>query len=138
MPLSERWTVQAGVSPGIFSDLDNTSGDAFRMPARLFGIYKYSERTQFTVGAVYLDREDVSLLPALGVIHRPTDRTTLELILPRPRVVQQFWGADANGGGFGYVAGELGGGVGPSSGTSAAANSWTTWRRCPTSACSPV
>jgi hypothetical protein len=110
MPVSEQWIVQAGVSPGVYSDLENTSGDAFRIPGRILGIYSYSPQTQFTVGAVYLDREDISWVPALGVIHKPTDRTTFELILPRPRVVQQLWGGDANSGGFGYLAGELGGG----------------------------
>ena len=110
MPLSERWSAQAAVAPGLFTDFENTGGDSFRMPGRILGIYKHSERTQLTVGAVYLDREDVTWLPALGLIHRPTDRTTLELILPRPRVIHRFTGRDADNGLFGYVAGELGGG----------------------------
>ncbi|MFH5803841.1 DUF6268 family outer membrane beta-barrel protein [Alienimonas sp. DA493] len=110
MPLSEQWIVQAGLSPGFYSDFENTSGDAFRMPGRLLGIYNRSPQTQFTVGVVYLDREDLSWLPALGMIHRPSSRTTLEFILPRPRVVRQLFGRDEKTGGFGYVAGELGGG----------------------------
>ena len=110
MPLSERWSAQAAVAPGLFTDFENVGGDAFRLPGRVLGIYKHSERTQLTVGAVYLDREDVTWLPALGLIHRPTDRTALELILPRPRVVHRLTGADADNGLFGYVAGELGGG----------------------------
>ena len=110
MPLSRKWAAQAAVAPGVFTDFANTSGDAFRMPARVLGIYTQSPRTQWTVGAVFLDREDVTWLPALGVIHRPTDRTTLELILPRPRVVHRFWGESKADGGFGYLAGELGGG----------------------------
>ena len=110
MPLSERWSAQAAVAPGLFTDFENVGGDAVRLPGRILGIYKHSERTQLTVGAVYLDREDVTWLPALGLIHCPTDRTTLELILPRPRVVHRLTGADADNGLFGYVAGELGGG----------------------------
>ncbi|QDT17855.1 DUF6268 family outer membrane beta-barrel protein [Alienimonas californiensis] len=110
MPLSEQWIVQAGVSPGFYSDLDNTSGDAFRMPGQAVGIYTYSPQTQFTVGVVFLDREDLSWLPALGVIHRPNARTTYEFILPRPRIVQQLSGCDPQTGCFGYLAGELGGG----------------------------
>ena len=110
MPLSERWSVQAAVSPGLFTDFDNTSGDAFRIPGRLLGIYKYSPRTQFTVGAVYLDREDVTWLPALGVIHQPNDRTTLEFVLPRPRVVQRLGWIRPEDSAYVYLAGELGGG----------------------------
>ncbi|NNJ24479.1 DUF6268 family outer membrane beta-barrel protein [Alienimonas chondri] len=110
MPLSEQWIAQVGLSPGIYTDFDHVSSDSFRMPGRLLGIYKYSARTQFTVGAVYLDREDLSWLPAFGVIHKPTDRTTFEFILPRPKVIQRFWGTSWDDGGFGYIAGELGGG----------------------------
>ena len=110
MPLSEKWAAQAAVAPGLFTDFENAGGDAFRIPGRVLGIYTHSPRTQFTVGAVFLDREDVTWLPALGLIHRPTDRTTLEFILPRPRVVHRFWGESKADGGFGYLAGELGGG----------------------------
>ena len=110
MPISEQWTIQASLSPGLFTDLDNTSSDAFRTPGNLLGIYTLSPRTQFTIGVAYLDREDISFLPAVGVIHRPNARTTYELILPRPRVVRQLWGCDATDGAFGYVVGELGGG----------------------------
>ncbi|MEM9702771.1 MAG: DUF6268 family outer membrane beta-barrel protein [Planctomycetota bacterium] len=110
MPLSERWIAQIGVSPGLYTDFDNTSSDSFRIPARALAIYNYSPRTQFTVGAVFLDREDITWVPAVGMIHRPNPRTTLEFILPRPRIIQQFWGLDQNDGGFGYLAGELGGG----------------------------
>ena len=112
MPLSEKWAAQVAVAPGLYSDFEPGGTRVLgRVPARALGIYTHSPRTQFTVGAVYLARDDVTWVPALGVIHRPTDRTALELILPRPRVVHRFWGPSKADGGFGYVAGELGGGT---------------------------
>ena len=112
MPLSEKWAAQVAVAPGVYSDFEPGGTRVLgRVPARALGIYTHSPRTQFTVGAVYLARDDVTWVPALGVIHRPSDRTTLELILPRPRVVHRFWGDSKADGGFGYLAGELGGGT---------------------------
>ena len=111
MPLSERWAAQVAVAPGVYSDFEAAGRDLVRVPGRVLGIYTHSPRTQFTVGAVYLARDDVGWLPAVGMIHRPTDRTAIELILPRPRVIHRFWGTGKDDGGFGYVAGELGGGM---------------------------
>ena len=111
MPVSARWAAQVAVAPGVYSDFEEDGLALVRFPARALGIYTHSPRTQFTVGAVYLARDDVTWLPALGVIHRPTDRTALELVLPRPRVVHRFWGDSKADGGFGYLAGELGGGT---------------------------
>ena len=110
-PLSEKWAAQVAVAPGVYSDFEEGGLALVRFPARALGIYTHSPKTQFTVGAVYLARDDVTWVPALGVIHRPTARTTLELVLPRPRVVHRFWGGSTADGGFGYLAGELGGGT---------------------------
>ena len=110
MPLGERWAVQGAVAPGVYTDFRNTGGDAFRLPGRALAIYTHSPRTQFTAGAVYLDREDVSWLPALGLIHRPTDRTTLEFVLPRPRIVRRLGWVKPEESTYAYLAGELGGG----------------------------
>ena len=106
---SGRWVGRAAVAPGLLSDLDNTSGDAFRLPARVAATYRQSERTQYVVGLAFLDREDIPWLPVGGVVHRLTPNTKLELTLPRPRVVWRLW---EGGGslGLGYVVGELGGG----------------------------
>ena len=109
MPLSEKWSAQVAAAPGIFTDFENTAGDAFRIPGRALAIYKRSPRATFTLGAVFLDRDDVRWVPAVGGIFRPTDRTTLELVLPRPRVSHRFWGDSPDDGGFGYLAGEYGG-----------------------------
>ena len=109
VPGSRRWIGQLGLTPAFQSDGENTSGDALRLPARAVVIYQQSERTQFVFGVGYFDREDVGWVPAVGLIHRLSANTKLELIPPRPRVVWRLW---EGGGslGLGYVAGEFGGG----------------------------
>ena len=63
-------------------------------------------------GVVYLNREDISLIPAAGFIYQPTPDVKYEGLLPRPRVSWRL-----PGGSLGdnerwlYVGGEFGGGI---------------------------
>lgn len=107
--LSERWTVIAAVMPGLYSDFGGGGGDGFRLQGK--GLVRWDavpRRVQTLAGVLYLDRDDVKLLPAGGVIWTPNDAVRYELIFPRPklshRLIQagdrEYWL---------YVGGEFGG-----------------------------
>ncbi len=106
---SARWASQLGIAPGVYSDFDTSSSDALRIVGRALAIYAHSPTTQFVFGAVYLDREDVRALPAIGLVHAPNAHVRLELIFPKPRIAYlvntsgctEHWA---------YLAGEFGGG----------------------------
>ncbi len=72
-------------------------------------IFAQSERFQWIFGVIYLDREDISLLPMAGLNWSPNERTRYEFSFPRPRYLrqlrqqgeqEQWW----------YLAAEFGGG----------------------------
>lgn len=108
-PINDRWTADIAVAPGFYSDFNNTSSQAIRVMGRGIGIYKWSPTVTVALGIVYLDREDVSLLPAAGLIWKPNDDVNVELIFPRPKVARRiFPGLDFAW--WAYVAGEFGGG----------------------------
>ncbi len=108
-PLNDRWTADLAVAPGFYSDFDNTSSDAIRITGRAVGIYKWTPTLTVALGIVYLDREDVSLLPVFGLIWKPDDTLNVELLFPRPKVAKRIvFGLDASW--WTYVAGEFGGG----------------------------
>lgn len=109
LPLWENWFVQTAVSPSFFTDGDNTSSDAFRLPGRILLFWKCTEHLTLSGGLAYLDREDISFLPNVGLIYRPSDDFKLELIIPRPRVAWRISG-DGQTDRWAYVVGELGGG----------------------------
>jgi hypothetical protein len=72
-------------------------------------VYTWSQRLKIVLGVIYLDRDDVSWLPACGIIWTPTDDWSLELVSPRPRIARRFF-YDGLREDWLYVAGELGGG----------------------------
>ncbi|HEX6987443.1 MAG TPA: hypothetical protein VF170_18840 [Planctomycetaceae bacterium] len=95
--------------PAVFTDGDNTGSDALRLQGRGVGYLAFSEQTQVALGATYLDREDVPLLPIFGVLHAPSDDLKLELVFPRPRVLGRV-SRNGDAETWAYAAGELGGG----------------------------
>ena len=102
------WELAA--TPAFYTDGDNTGSDAIRVLARALGFYAVSERTQFVFGAVYLDRENLTALPALGVIHSVIEDIRFELVFPRPKMAIRFNRTD-RAERWMYLAGEFGGGT---------------------------
>ncbi len=107
--MSPTFMLDMAVTPGLYSDFQQRDRDAFRLGARMLGVFTYSPQLQFVVGLAYLDRKDVNFFPLGGVIWTPDDDTRVELISPRPRYAKRFyhWGRCDR---WWYVAGEFGGG----------------------------
>ncbi len=111
-PVGERWTADLAVSPGVHSDFESGDSEMFRITGHGLGIYQWSPTMKLILGIVYLDRDDVSLLPAGGILWTPNDAWRLELMAPRPRVARRILPCygDLCNEYWGYVAGEFGGG----------------------------
>ncbi len=104
-----QWAMQLAVAPGLYTDFRNTSSDAVRITGRALAFYAKSRQTQIAFGVVFLDRENVFALPAVGLIHSPSETVRLEAIFPRPRAMFRVK-KGATGEGWVYLAGEFGGG----------------------------
>jgi hypothetical protein len=107
--LTERWGMQLGVTPGVHSDFERSDADSLRIGGRAIGLYEWNEDVKLVLGVVYLDRNDVSLLPAAGIIWTPHENIRWELVAPRPRVAWRFSCQDCVEQ-WAYIAGEFGGG----------------------------
>ena len=84
--LSSRWMAIVGVAPSIYSDFEHGT-DGFRVTGK--GLARYDLQPghlQVILGVLYLGREDVTILPAGGVIWTPNDRLKYELLFPRPKL----------------------------------------------------
>lgn len=110
LPLSKRLIAQANVSPGISSDFQNTSSESIRTSGMGMLIFVQSPEVQWMFGVVYLNRDDVRLLPAVGLNWSPDARTKLELTFPRPRILRQV-AVSGETERWGYLAAEFGGGT---------------------------
>lgn len=107
--ISQNFGLDLGFTPSLSTDFENTSSDMWRFQAKALGIVALTPRSQFVLGVYYLDRLQIKLLPAGGLIWTPNDDSRFEIFFPRPKVAFRLpsLGADEL---WLYFAGEYGGG----------------------------
>ncbi|WP_169980463.1 DUF6268 family outer membrane beta-barrel protein [Tautonia rosea] len=89
-PLSRKFSITIGATPGLYTDWENLSGEAVRVPARLFGSYIYSPKLILIGGVVYTAQPEIPIIPAAGLIWKPSETWRVDLIAPRPRIVYRW------------------------------------------------
>ncbi len=106
---SEFLGADLGVRTGVYSDFENVNSDSIRILGRGVAIIKLSPKLDVHVGAWYLDRNDVKILPVAGVHWRPNSEWDAFLVFPNPKVRKRFVNIGSSQWWW-YVAGEYGGG----------------------------
>jgi len=106
--IGERFGVDLAVAPGWYSDFANDTPQALRVTGHGFGAWEYSKNLRIVAGVIYLDRYDVNILPAGGLLWTPADDKRFELIFPRPRLAWRVAESD-RAAQWVYLAGEFGG-----------------------------
>jgi hypothetical protein len=89
-----RWlsqvTPQLGIdlslTPGIWSDFNQESSKAFRLPGHAAVAWTWNETTKIVAGAAYLDRFDEKVIPIGGVIWTPYEDVKFDLVFPHPKI----------------------------------------------------
>ena len=92
--LGARWTKEltsnfgfdANFSAGIYTDFEDSIREGWRFPGRALLYLDTSSTTRMLAGIEYLDRDNIQLLPAGGLIITPEPDLRLELYFPRPRL----------------------------------------------------
>jgi hypothetical protein len=75
------------VAPSLYSDFEADSSEAFRLTGKALYVWDaVPDKLQFVVGVLYLNRDNIRLLPAGGAIWKPTPDFCFELIFPRPKL----------------------------------------------------
>lgn len=95
--------------PGVYTDFQTFDSDSFRFPGVGLIKYQLTERLQIKGGIEYLDRLQVQLLPAFGVLWTPNPQTRFDIYFPRPKLAQ-YLTTVGNQDLWWYVGGEYGGG----------------------------
>jgi len=109
-----RFGIDFALTPGVFSDFEQGNDEALRFPGHVVARYEWTPRADVILGAAYLDREDVNVLPICGLTWRPSDDLTLDLVFPHPRIARRVYWAGActeEVQDWAYVGGEFGGGT---------------------------
>jgi hypothetical protein len=98
--INDRWMMRYMASVSFATDGNNHSSDAWRFRGGVFALYRHNPHWTWTFGAIALGRNDLPVVPALGVIHQPNPAIRFDLIMPRPRLsflladrgARQQWG----------------------------------------------
>jgi len=107
--LTDWLRADLGLRTGVWTDFNEVNSDSIRVLGRGMGALAFSPQLDVLLGAWYLDRNDVKLLPAGGIHWRPSSEWDAYLVFPNPKIRKrsinvgssQWWV---------YVAGEYGGG----------------------------
>jgi hypothetical protein len=106
---NDRWGTMVAVRPAMASDFE-TSQDAFRITGRALATWQWvPERLSLLFGVVYLDRNDLPILPGVGLIWTPTPDWRLDLIFPRPKLARRLVFLPRQREDWVYLGGALGG-----------------------------
>jgi len=105
--VSERLSGMVSVAPGWYSDFEGDDG--FRLTGR--GIARYDwipDQLQLVLGVIYLGRLNSKVIPAAGLIWKPSDDLNFELVFPRAKIGRRLsWGMGFEN--WVYLAGGFGG-----------------------------
>jgi hypothetical protein len=85
-PVSQRWTVLSMLGAAMATDNENRSSDAWQFRGGVFGIYERNENWKWTFGALATGRQDLPVIPAVGVVYTPRPDWRVDLTFPRPRL----------------------------------------------------
>lgn len=109
-------STELGVRVGAFTDFDTFNDESIRVLGKALVSFRLSPTATLKGGAYYLDRNDIKLVPAGGLLWQPNPYTRFDIFFPQPKFARYlrtvgtfdtWW----------YVAGDYGGG------------SWTVTRR---------
>ena len=99
-----------GLRVGVYSDFRHVTSNSVRFMGRGLGVLQFTPTIRVAAGVWYLDRNNVKLLPAGGVIWTPNADTNFRMLFPNPKLSHRFktmgtteW--------WWYFAGEYGGGA---------------------------
>jgi hypothetical protein len=106
---NDRWGSMVAVRPAVASDFA-TSDDAFRITGRALATWQWvPEELSLVFGVVYLDRNDLPILPGAGLIWTPNPDWRLDLIFPRPKLARRLVFVPGEREDWVYLGGTLGG-----------------------------
>ncbi|TWU47418.1 hypothetical protein Poly51_52180 [Rubripirellula tenax] len=102
-------STELGVRIGAFTDFDTFNSDSIRILGKALASFRLTPTSTLKGGIYYLDRNELKIVPAFGVLCQPNPYTRVDLFFPQPKFAryfrtlgtQDFWW---------YLSGDYGGG----------------------------
>ena len=78
------------VGAGCYSDFAGED-EGFRLTGRAIARYDWTpDRLQLVLGVLYINRYHTKLIPAAGVVWKPTDDLTFDLVFPQAKLARRL------------------------------------------------
>ncbi len=107
--LTPQIGAELDASFGIFTDFQTLNSDSFRIQGKGLLVLQLTPTLAVKGGVEYLDRLNIKLLPAGGVLWTPNPQTYFDIYFPRPKLAH-YLTTLGNTDIWIYVGGEYGGG----------------------------
>jgi len=98
-----------GLRTGVWTDFNEVNSESLRILGRGLGVLAFSPQFDILIGAWYLDRNRIKVLPAGGVHWRPNGLWDFYLVFPNPKIRRRSINIGSSQWWI-YFAGEYGGG----------------------------
>jgi hypothetical protein len=108
--LTPQFGIDFNFRAGVYSDFDAVNSDSVRFTGRGLGVLQVTPNLAFKLGAEYLDRNRVKILPAGGFLWQPDQQTLVDIYFPRP-MVSRYWRTVGNTEYWWHIGAEYGGGA---------------------------
>jgi hypothetical protein len=95
---------------GVYSDFDTVVFDSIRFMGTGVGVIRVTPAVSLKLGVTYIDRNDIKLLPAAGILWQPNPQTRWDIFFPSPKLAT-YWTTVGNSQLWWYLGGEYGGGA---------------------------
>lgn len=103
------FSVDLGLTVGMFSDFDTNVSDSLRVLGRGLAHFRLTPYTTLKGGVHVINRNKYSVLPAIGLLYTPTPMTRYDIFFPEPKLSHYFTTLGTQDV-WAYVGGEYGGG----------------------------
>jgi hypothetical protein len=101
---------ELGARVGVYSDFDSVTSESVRWQGIALGRLQLTPQLALKAGAIYIDRNDIKILPAGGLLWIPNPQLRVDLVFPQPRL-SQYVSTVGTHEVWWYVAAEYGGGA---------------------------
>ena len=116
--VGEKWALQFEGDPGLYSDFEDIDWEDLNTPLSFRALYFHRPNLIWTLAVIGNIKSEFPIVGGIGARWLPTDRLTVDVILPRPQVAYRvndaltiFAGGEFKGGGY-RVAEDFGARVG--------------------------
>lgn len=109
--LGPRLMLDLAVTPGVYRDFDQHTDDGLRVTSHAAAVWTWVPTAKLVLGASYLDRSDLNVIPIAGLIWTPASDWQLDLLFPQPKIARRIYcfgqcGTEVED--WAYMAGEFG------------------------------